>query len=85
MLPAVPVIFGAAIFYGDDRIAGDEILKGNGTRPAASSVLPSPARWIFSVAKEFRGGAIEREHDVLAGPVAAAFAGLGDEAEGFVG
>ncbi len=74
-LPAVHVVFGHAVFNGDDRIARrkiGEIFRLLGTR--ARFVLA--AINVIAVLEEFGGRAIQRQHHVAAGLVA----GLADRA-----
>ena len=84
LLPAVPVVLGAAVLDRDDRIAADQLLV---VLHHARRIerLALAGQHVFAVVEELAGRRIEREGDVLARSVAGLLAGLGDEAQRLVG
>ena len=84
VLPAFPVILGATVFDRYDRIAADQRFVVSDDA-VGIECLAFACQDVLAVLEELAGGGIERECHVLAGAIAGGLAGLGDEAERFVG
>jgi hypothetical protein len=86
VLPAVPVVFGEAVFDGDDGVlidpglpVGDHLFGGEF---ALVRLLEDVLAGLLVV--ELAGGGVEGDGDVFAGGVAGEFDGFDDEIEGLV-
>ena len=86
VLPAVPVVFGEAVFDGDDGVFVDPALPEGGHlfggEFALVGFLEDVLAGFFVV--ELAGGGVEGDEDVFAGRVAGELDGLDDEIESFV-
>ena len=69
-LPAVQIVFGHAVLDRDDRIARDEVGEIFAPARRARAGLALAFVDVFAVLEELGRGAVEREHDVVAGLVA---------------
>jgi hypothetical protein len=82
--PALPIVFGHAVFDGEDRIPVAEVREIFGELFRRQR-FAFTGQFILAVLKELGRSSVQRERDVFAGPVAGFLDGLQDETDGFVG
>ena len=87
MLPAVPVVFGEAVFEGDDGVLLDPALpEGDHLFAEVFSRLSDFLKTYLPrlLVVELAGGGVEGDGDVLAGLVAGLVDGFEDDFDGFL-